>query len=57
MEVTFSPMMFFLFLGKNYQDGVLTLPWAIYSFFLMIVIGAILGTVLWFAVTLPRMKK
>jgi hypothetical protein len=37
-----------VFLFLNYQDGTLTLVWALFIVFAAIVIGAVLGTVLFF---------
>jgi hypothetical protein len=38
-----------VFLILNYQDGTLTVVWALLIAFAAIVIGAVLGTVLFFA--------
>jgi hypothetical protein len=37
-----------VFLFLNYQDGTLTVVWALFIAFAVIVIGAVLGTVLFF---------
>jgi hypothetical protein len=37
-----------VFLYLNYQDGTLTVVWGLFVFFAAIVIGAVLGTVLFF---------
>jgi hypothetical protein len=42
-----------IFLFLNYQDGTLTTLWALYIIFAVFVIGAVLGTVLFFF-ALPR---
>jgi len=42
-----------VFLFLNYQDGTLTVVWALFMVFAATVIGAVLGTVLFF-VNQPR---
>jgi hypothetical protein len=42
-----------VFLFLNYQDGTLTVVWALFTVFAATVIGAVLGTVLFF-VNRPR---
>ena len=37
-----------VFLILNYQDGTLTMAWALYTVFAAAVIGAVLGVVLFF---------
>jgi hypothetical protein len=46
--ICFSCPLAAAFLFLNYQDGTLTLEWALYIVFAVTVIGAVLGTVLFF---------
>jgi hypothetical protein len=51
--IYFSCPLAVIFLFLNYQDGTLTTLWALYIIFAVFVIGAVLGTVLFFF-ALPR---
>jgi hypothetical protein len=46
--IYFSCPLTVIFLFLNYQDGTLTALWALYIVFAAFVIGAVLGTVLFF---------
>ena len=55
-ELFFSIPMGLGGLFTNYVQGTLTLPWAIYVFVIAAALGAVLGVVIRYAVTLPIMK-
>lgn len=57
MQVVFSVPMFIIFTILNYHDGTLTLDWALFSVFVASLAGLFIAIALWYAVTMPLMKK
>jgi hypothetical protein len=53
----FSVVMFSLLLVLNYQQGTLTLVWAIYLAFMVIVVGAVLGIAIWYGGIIRNSKR
>lgn len=56
-ELFFSIPMGLGGLFTNYVQGTLTLPWAMYVLVLAAALGAVLGVVIRYAVTLPIIKR
>jgi hypothetical protein len=46
-ELTFSLSLLFVLLFLNYNQGTLTVAWAIYLVFMVAVLGAVLGITIW----------
>ena len=49
--ISFTPAVLATLLFLNYEDGDLTWMWALYLTFMVTVVGAVLGVVLWYFVT------
>jgi heme/copper-type cytochrome/quinol oxidase subunit 4 len=56
-ELTFSLTLLIVFLFLNYNQGTLTLAWAIYLVFMLAVVGAVLGITIWYVFTAKNVKR
>lgn len=56
-EVLFAIPLTALFIVLNYSQGTLTVQWALHIAIDTAAIGAVLGAVTWFTVTLPLLKR
>ena len=52
-EIIFSVPMAAMFLFDDISQGELAAPWTLYSLFMWGVVGAVLGTSVWFTMTRP----
>ncbi len=56
-EMTFSLALLILFLIVNYNEGTLTLAWALHLVFISTVAGAVLAITIWYAFSAKYSKR
>jgi hypothetical protein len=56
-EIIFSLPLFLVFLDSNYNQGTLTLEWALYIALICAVFGVVGAAFVWYTISLPLIKQ
>jgi len=56
-ESLFSLPLFLVFLDMNYDDGTLTLAWALYMALIWALLGLVGAALVWYTISLPLIKQ
>lgn len=56
-EVFFSVPLFLVFLDLNYEDGTLTIAWALYMALIWALLGVVSAAFVWHTISLPLIKR
>jgi hypothetical protein len=56
-EIFFSMPLFLVFLDANYDDGTLTLAWALYMALIWALLGVVGAALVWYTISLPLIKQ